>query len=205
MKGPKEKKERALGEKLFLKGERCLSPKCAVVRRPYRPGVHGRKRSKGKLSEFGQQLQEKQKLKLTYGLKETQFKHLFKEAFKKSGSESSIVLEKLERRLDNVVFRLGFAVSRSITRQMVSHSHILVNNKRVNTPSYSVKIGDIISIKPKSKDLPLFKDLQDKIKKYEPPSWLSLDKEKLEGKIITMPSNIQTPFNINLVVEYYSR
>ena len=203
LRGPKEKKERALGEKLFLKGERCLSPKCAVVRRPYRPGAHGRDRRRA-LSEFGQQLQEKQKIRLTYGLKEAQFRRFFKGALKKGG-ESNIILEKLERRLDNVIFRLGFAVSRSIARQTVSHSHILVNNKIVNIPSYEVKIGDIITIKPTSKNLPLFKELSAQLKKYEPPSWLALDKEKLEAKVVSLPSNIQTPFNINLVVEYYSR
>ena len=203
LRGPKEKKERALGEKLFLKGERCLSPKCAMVRRPYRPGVHGKDRRRP-ISEFGQQLQEKQKIKLSYGLKETQFKHLVKEALKKKGSNINLILEKLERRLDNVIFRLGFSVSRSIARQMVSHNHILVNGRIVNIPSYGVKIGDIISIKPASKNLPLFKELSAQIKKYEPLPWLTLDKEKLEGKIIALPSNIQTPFNINLVVEYYS-
>lgn len=199
----KEKKERALGVKLGLKAERCNSPKCAMVRRPYRPGVHG-KSFRRALSEFGQQLLEKQKIKITYGLKEAQLRTIFKNA-SKTGSIGQTVINMLERRLDNIVFRLGFAPSRITARQYVNHGHFLVNGKKVNAPSYSVKVNDIISIKPSSKNLLIFKDLPDNIKKYNPPEWLQTDENKIEGKVKNMPSNVEMLFDMNLVVDYYSK
>jgi len=200
----KEKKERALGVKLFLKAERCNSPKCAMVRRPYRPGIHGKSRHRA-ISEYGQQLMEKQKIKITYGLKESQMANIFKRALKKKGSLSEVIVSLLERRLDNTVFRLGFAPSRIMARQLVSHGHILVNGRKVTVASFLVKVGDVISIKPSSLNSLIFKELSNTIKKHQPPQWLTIDAEKIEGKVKSLPSAIEMPFDINLVVDYYSK
>ena len=204
MKKSLEKKERSLGTKLFLKGERCNSPKCVMVRRPYRPGIHGKKR-RGTLSEYGQQLLEKQKIMFSYGLRETQMRKVFKEASAKKESGTNALIVFLERRLDNAVFRLGFAPSRITARQYISHGHIAVNGKKVTIPSYRVKVGDAITIKPSSLNLLIFKDLSSSIKKYEPPTWLMIDKEKLEGRIKSLPQDIETPFDVNLVVDFYGK
>ncbi len=190
--------------KLFLKGERCSSPKCAMVRRPYRPGVHGKARRRP-ISEYGTQLLEKQRIRISYGLREEQLSKIFKLALGKPGVTSELILNSLERQLSNVVFRLGFAASRIIARQLVSHGHFLVNGKKINIPSCHVKVGDVISIKPSSRELLIFQDLPNIIKKYEPPQWLSLDKEKMEGKVEFLPRDVETPFDINLVVDYYSK
>lgn len=204
MKKSAEKQERALGMKLFLKGERCSSPKCAMVRRPNRPGIHGSKRRRA-ISEYGEQLLEKQRIRVNYGLREAQLAKIVKNSLKKTGAISETIINELERQLSNVVFRLGLASSRVIARQLINHGHFLVNGKKVTSPSYFVKAGDMISIKPSSQNLLIFKDLLIKIKKYEPPEWLSLDREKLEGKVISLPKNIEIPFDINLVVDYYSK
>jgi len=204
MKKSTEKKERALGMKLFLKGNRCNSPKCAMVRKAYRPGMHGQK-SKRKLSEYGQQLLEKQRIKTSYILREAQMRRIFMKALAKTGNVTEIVLSALERRLDNVVFRLGLANSRIIARQLINHGHFLVNNKKVNIPSYQVKIGDAITIKSPSLSLLQFNDLANNLKNYKSPDWLELDKEKLTGRMKSLPTNIEIPFNINLVVDYYSK
>jgi len=204
MQRSKEKQERALGMKLFLKGERCSSPKCAMVRRPNRPGIHGSKRRRA-ISEYGEQLLEKQRIRVNYGLREAQLAKIVKNSLKKTGAISETIINYLERQLSNMVFRLGLASSRVIARQLINHGHFLVNGKKVTSPSYFVKAGDTISIKPSSQNLLIFKDLLIKIKKYEPPEWLSLDREKLEGKVISLPKNIEIPFDINLVVDYYSK
>lgn len=204
MKKSAEKQERALGMKLFLKGERCSSPKCAMVRRPNRPGIHGSKRRRA-ISEYGEQLLEKQRIRVSYGLRDAQLAKIVKNSLKKTGTISETIINELERQLSNIVFRLGLASSRVIARQLINHGHFLVNGKKVTSPFYSVKAGDIISIKPSSRNLLIFKDLLIKIKKYEPPEWLSLDREKLEGKVISLPKNIEIPFDINLVVDYYSK
>lgn len=194
-----EKKERALGAKLFLKAERCSSPKCVTVRRPYRPGLHGQKRYS--LSEYGKQLREKQKIQISYGLNSRQMQNLFK---KKKPDE---IIKILETRLDRVLFLLGLAGSMRIARQLVSHGHITVNGRRVTIPSCRVRISDVVAIRPGSIRMKVFEDLRTKLKQYEPPSWLTLDKEKLEGKCLAEPdaSNIVLPFDINLVVQFYSR
>lgn len=199
-----EKKERALGTKLFLKGERCNSPKCAMVRRPTRPGMHGGKRRRA-LSEYAEQLLEKQRVKASYGLREAQLAKIVKSSLGKTGAVGETIINYLERQLSNVVFRLGLAPSRVVARQLINHGHFLVNNKKVTIPSYFVKTGDIISIKPSSQNLLIFKDLSNRIKKYEPPEWLFLDKEKLEGKVLSLPKNIEIPFDIYSVVDYYSK
>lgn len=202
----KEKKERALGVKLGLKAERCDSPKCAMIRRPYKPGVHGKSRRRKSASEYSQQLLEKQKMKIIYGLKESQLKKIVKEIMKK-GLPSQRIIVLLERRLDNAAFRIRLAASRIIARQLVNHGHIFVNNKKVTIPSYLVKAGDVISINPLSKNLLIFKDLQNIIKKHDAPEWFQVDGDKLEAKIKSLPTSIleELLFDINLVVDYYSR
>lgn len=201
----KEKKERALGTRLGIKGERCNSPKCAAVRKPYRPGIHGHKRSRGQVSEFGRQLSEKQKFKVSYGLGENNLYQLFLKASKASGSTAAKLLELLERRLDNVIFRLGLAPSRAMARQLISHGHILVNSKKVRSPGYQVKKGDVISLRPESASKGAFEKVRESLKKYEPPPWLSLDVEKMEGRIKQNPQDLEAPFEINLLIESFSK
>ncbi len=199
-----EKKERSLGVKLFLKGDRCNSPKCTMVRRPYRPGLHGKRRS-GAPSEFKSQLQEKQKIKATYGIREAYMKKVVNEAAKNPEVTGLMIINFLERRLDNVVYRLGFTSSRSVARQMVGHGHFLINGKKITVPSYRIKVGDIISIRPQSKEHLNFKDLTTNLKKIEPPVWLTFDQERLEGKVIALPKDVESIFDINLVIDYYSK
>ena len=199
----KEKKERSLGVKLFLKAHRCNSPKCVAVRRPQRPGMHGK--SYKSLSEFGQQLKEKQKIRYTYGIREAQMKRLAKEAIKSQGVTGEVIMSMLERRLDNVVYRLGLAPSRSVGRQLVSHGHIVVNGRKVTIPSYKIRVNDLISIRPQSREYAMFKDLGESLKKYEAPSWLSVDAGKLEGKVVALPKDFETSFDVNMVVDYYSK
>jgi len=199
----KEKKERALGTKLFLKAERCSSPKCALTRRPYRPGMHGKSRKV--LSEYGRQLLEKQKIKISYGLNEKQIRTIFQKALKKPAAIKDFIIRELETRLDNVVFKLGLASSRRIARQIVSHGHILVDGRKVSTPSFKVGVENLISIRPQSKNLSNFKDLSNILKNYQPPAWLTLDKEKMEGKVLVFPQEVDGVFDISLVTDYYSR
>ncbi len=198
-----EKKERSLGTQLSIRGERSISPKRALVRKPYRPGQHGKRYQR--MSEFGNQLKEKQKIKFSYGISDKRLKKVFKDAAKKTDSAIDFITETLESRLDNAVMRLGFVMSRSIGKQAVSHGYFLVNGKKVKTPSYHVREGDIITIKPSSQNNYVFSDLSERLKNYEPPSWLSLDKNKIEGKVESAPKDVDFPFDINLVVDYYSK
>ena len=205
---PKCKICRRLGTKLFLKGEKCLSPKCPMVKRPYPPGFQRKKRKV--VSEYGKQLEEKQKLKNWYNLKEYQFKRYVKEVLEKRGKvedAQDLLIKKLEKRLDNVVFRLGFASSRSQARQLITHGHFLVNKKKVNIPSYQVKIGDKIEIKASSKKKVVFQNLPLTLKKYQPPSWLKLDVKSLKGEVIAEPSleEAMPPAEVSAIFEYYSR
>lgn len=201
----KEKKERAFGIKLGLKAERCNSPKCAMIRKPYKPGMHGKNKRRKTISEFGQQLLEKQKIKVIYGLKESQLKRMVKESAQK-GLSGQKIIALLERRFDNAVFRAGFAPSRIVARQLVGHGHFLINGKKVNIPSYAVKTGEAISIKPSSRNILIFKDLPNIIKKHNAPEWIQIDGDKLEAKIKSSPAEILNElFNINSVVDYYSR
>lgn len=197
---------RAVGEKLFLKGDRCFTPKCAVIRKPYPPGVHGQKRRRGP-SEYGQQLKEKQKVRALYGVGERQFRRYFEEVSHEAGLVGENLMAKLETRLDNVIFRAGFALSRSIARQLVSHGHFLVNTRRVDIPSYAVRPGEIISIRAASRSKGPFNDLVSRLKKHEPPAWLRSESDKLEIHIIAQPlaRDIGAVANVPLVVEYYSR
>ncbi|MDD5431304.1 MAG: 30S ribosomal protein S4 [Candidatus Pacebacteria bacterium] len=200
----REKKERSLGVKLFLKASRCNSPKCATIRRPQPPGAHGKARRRG-MSEYGQQLKEKQKIRYSYGLRESQMKRIFTEASRNPGVTGETILQLLERRLDNVVFRLGLALSRSVARQLVGHGHIMVNGRRVTIPSFCVKIGDKISIRPQSKENLIFKDLGATMKKYQAPAWLKLDNEKYEGEVVALPKEFEDSFDVNMVVDFYSK
>ncbi|PIP17691.1 MAG: 30S ribosomal protein S4 [Parcubacteria group bacterium CG23_combo_of_CG06-09_8_20_14_all_35_9] len=203
---PKCKRCRREGEKLFLKGARCVSSKCAIVKRKYPPGVHGVKGT-GRITGYGIQLREKQKAKKIYGLLEKQFANYFKRAAGLRGDTGESLLQLLELRLDNTVYRLGLASSRDEARQLVSHGHFLVNNKKVNIPSYKVKPGDIIKVREKSFNSPRFKDLLINLDKHETPPWLSLEVKKLEGKILGKPQrkNLGEIINTKLIVEYYSR
>jgi small subunit ribosomal protein S4 len=203
--GPKEKRERSVGERLNLKGERCQSPKCAMVRKPYRPGVHGPSGRRRPLSEFGLQLKEKQKVKLSYGLDERNLKQIFLKAKKAKGSSAAKIIEFLERRLDNVVFKLGWAVSRGAARQLVVHGHILVNGRKVKSPGFVVKAGDVVKIKQGSESKQFLSNRKESLKKYEPPAWLRLDKDKMEGYVLSPPEGEGAPFEVDLLVESFSK
>lgn len=208
-KGPKCKICRRLGTKLSLKGERCLTQKCAMIRKPYNPGEKSKKR-KGNMSEYGKELSEKQKLKNWYNLSERQFENYTIEVLEqKTKTENPVLLliQKLESRLDNVIFRIGWASSRPKARQLISHRHFTVNGRRVNIPSYALKINDQIGIAAPSKKKKVFENLLKDLKNYEAPTWIKLDKEKLEGKIIAKPSVEEAiaPSEVSIVFEYYSR
>lgn len=191
------------GQKLFLKGDRCYGSKCALDRRSYAPGQHGQGRSK--VSDYGLQLREKQKARRFYGLQESQFRNLFEKAARKQGITGENLMILLETRLDNVIFRLGFASSRKEARQLVSHGHFTVNGKKVNIPSYAVKAGDVIKVKEKSTNSPKFKEVKEM--SITVPSWVSVDVEKLEGKVLSVPTReeIDTPIAEHLIVEFYSK
>src|SRR3989344_5674701 len=181
--GPREKIERRLGEKLFLKGERSHSQKSAMVKKPYPPGIHGRKRA-GKPSEYGLQLKSKQRVKNIYRLLEKQFKNYIKSSISSKKEPYEMILNSLEHRLDNIVFRSGFAQSRDQARQLVGHGHITVNGKRVSIPSFNVSIGDEIGVREASKSSPYFSNLMPQwFKGYEPPSWVELNKDKVTSKL----------------------
>ena len=200
------KKCRREGQKLFLKGERCNSPKCAMVKRNFPPGIHGIK-GYGRLTGYGIQLREKQKAKRIYRLMENQFKNYFKKARKDKANTINTLIQLLEMRFDNVLYRAGFAKSRDLARQIISHNHFMVNAKSINIPSYQVKIGDIISIKEKSKSSKLFANLTEQIKKIEAVDWLAIDATKNEIKVVDKPSmeKIKGEFDPKLVVEFYSK
>ncbi len=201
----KEKRERSLGVKLFLKGERCSGPKCVMIRRPYRPGMHG-KRFKRTVSEYSQQLLEKQKIKATYGLTEAHLEKMVKSAIERgTGNIGETIIANLERRLSNFVFKTGLSSSRVVARQLISHGHIFVNGKKMTISSYLVKVGDIISINPLSKGILIFNDLPITMKKHNSPHWLEIDRDKFEGRLKSLPTTEEILFDINLVVDYYSK
>lgn len=189
-----------------MKGERCFSAKCAMVKRPY-PAGQKRKRRRSGLSEYAKELREKQKLKNWYNLRERQFKKYVKQALSQRGrteDAATLLIRKLETRLDNVVFRLGFAPSRPKAKQLVSHRHFLVNKKAVNIPSLGLRKGDKIGVRPASQKKGLFKNL---LKKHEPPAWLKFDSQKLEAEVVAEPSleEAAPPAEISSIFEYYSR
>jgi small subunit ribosomal protein S4 len=200
---------RRLGQKLFLKGDRCFSQKCAMIRRAYAPGLQ-KKRRGGAPSEYKKSLDEKQTLKKWYGLSERQFKRYVNETLEKMGKVDDVsaeLIRRLEKRLDNVVFRLGFAKSRVQARQLVSHGFLLVNGKPVNIPSYAVEKDDLVAIKENKKAKGVFKELANELKRKEPSAWLTLNKEKLEAKVIGEPNldEVKPPAEISLIFEFYSR
>ena len=205
MRGPKEKKERRIGERLNLKADRCQSPKCAMVRKPYHPGAHGPTGRRRALSEFGIQLREKQKVKISYGLDERNLKQLFVNAQKTKGSSASKLIELLERRLDNVITKLGLAASRNVARQLITHGHVLVNEGKVRSPGFSIKVGDVVRIKPGSESKLFFEKRKEILAKYEPPAWLHLDAAKFEGKVLSLPQESSVPFEANLLIESFSK
>lgn len=193
------------GEKLFLKGERCYTGKCAIDRRPYAPGQHGKRRTK--VSEYGLQLREKQKAKRIYGVLETQFRNYFEEADRKKGITGENLLILLECRLDNVAYRAGLGRSRTEARQIVRHNHITVNGKKVNIPSYQVKVGDVIEVKEKSQGIQRFKDIFEVTSAISIPEWLEVDFENYTIKVVDIPTRDQIgiPVQETLIVELYSK
>jgi small subunit ribosomal protein S4 len=201
--GPNCRLCRREGQKLFLKGERCYSGKCAIDKRNYAPGQHGQSRKK--ISEYGLQLREKQKAKRFYGMLETQFRNLFDKAAKRKGMTGENLLIMLETRLDNTIFRMGFASSRKEARQLVTHGHFTLNGKKVDIPSLEVKAGDVIKVKEKSQNSPKFKEIKDMA--ISVPAWITVDVEKLEGKVVAIPrrEDIDTPIAEHLIVELYSK
>jgi len=193
------------GCKLFLKGERCVTGKCALDRRPKVPGQHGEAALRKKPTGYALQLREKQKVKRAYGLLETQFKKYYLEAKRQKGATGEVMLSLLERRLDNVVYRLGFGVSRTQARQIVNHRHITVNGKIVNIPSFSVKVGDVVAVKESDLDSALFKEI--KGGKIIAPKWLEVNANTLSGKVLANPARDDIDLNISehLIIELYSR
>ncbi len=206
---PKAKVERRFGINLLVKGERNLGPKAPFRRRPFPPGVHGKKYGKfgKKLTEYGRQFAEKQKLKILYGISERQLKRYFAVADQSAEATDIILLKILEKRLDNVLCRANFADTRHQARQYVVHGHITVNGKRVKEPGYQVKIGDIITISNASKRTTLFKNLALKIKSLTPPDWLELNKDKMEIKVVQEPTvkDLELIIDTPLVIEFYSK
>ncbi len=206
--GPREKIERRIGERLFLKGERSHSQKSAMIKKPYPPGLHGKKGSR-KPSEFALQLRSKQKVKNIYRLLESQFKNYIKSSLASKKEPYAAILNKLESRLDNMVFRIGFAQSRDQARQLVGHGHITVNGKKVNIPSCEVSVGDVIGIREGSMKSPFFSSLMIQwLKSYEVPPWIDMDKDKLQGKVKARPTVEESgirPDDLQAIIEFYSR
>jgi small subunit ribosomal protein S4 len=191
--------------KLFLKGERCYTEKCAYDRRNYPPGQHGQSRKK--FSDYGTQLREKQKVKRMYGILENQFRNIFKEADRQKGITGETLLSLLERRLDNIVYRLGFANSRNEARQLVRHNHFLVNQSKVNIPSYLTKPGDVIGLREKSKKVIRILEAMEGVARRGVPQWLELDKDQMKGSVKGLPTreDITIPIQEKLIVELFSK
>lgn len=193
------------GAKLYLKGDRCYSDKCAFTRKGYPPGAHGQ--SRPKISEYGLQLREKQKTRRIYGVLEKQFRRYFKEADRRKGITGEILLQILESRLDNIVYRMGLARSRADARQLIRHGHYTVNGRKVNIPSYLTRPGDVIAVREKSKNSTLFKELAEWGAAQGTVNWLEVDRENMSGKVVRLPSReeLDVPISEHLIVELYSR
>ncbi len=199
--------QRRLGERLFLKAERDATPKSAMARRPYPPGLHGSRRRRG-LSEFGSALREKQKIRFLYGMSNAQLKrYATAAAHSPKTSRTHALIERLERRLDSIVFRMGFAPSRRVARQMVSHGHFLVNGRRVRSPSRLLRPGDRVAVREASRAHPAFAGLAVRLKKYQPPEWLGVSAEEWGGRMIGLPAAVdnQASLDIGKAIEFYSR
>lgn len=197
------------GEKLFLKGERCFTPKCAFERRSYAPGMHGKFGSSrpGRESDYAKQLRAKQKARRIYGVLERQFRRYYRMAQRRRGLTGFNLLQILESRLDNIVYRLGFAASRSQARILVSHGHFTVNGQKTDVPSYVVKMDDTVSVRERSTSNTYFKELRDLAETRTVPTWLARDLNSLSGRVLRMPERAEIDGNLNeqLIVEYYSR
>ncbi len=193
------------GQKLFLKGERCYTDKCAIARRAYAPGQHGQGRKK--VSEYGRQLRTKQQVRRYYGVLENQFRLYFEKAEKMTGATGENLLRLLESRLDNVVYRLGFASSRAEARQLVTHGHFTVNGRKVNIPSYLVKAGQVVALKETSRSLDKFKAIMEANSARPVPAWLDLNRDNAEAKVVALPNraDIDLPVEETLIVELYSK
>ncbi len=192
-------------EKLFLKGDRCYTEKCAIERRQYPPGQHGQRRSK--LSDYGVQLREKQKVRKIYGLLEKQFRTAFGRAERKKGVTGEVLLQLLESRLDNVVYRMGFAPNRNSARQLVTHGHFLVNGRKVDIASFAVRVGDVVELKEASRNIAIINDNISKMEHRGVPVWLEMDFQGFKGRVSQVPSreDIQLTANEQLIVELYSK
>ena len=196
------------GEKLYLKGERCFSPKCAIERRNVPPGQHGPARAmRRKQSDYSLQLREKQKARRIYGVLERQFRRYYSDAATRSGVTGAVLLQYLESRLDNVVYRMGFASSRKQARQLVLHRHFAVNGHRVTIPSYLVKPGDVVGVFEASRGSTYFSDMSKELTGHKAPEWITLDARNMSGRVMSLPTReqIDTPLKEQLIVEYYSR
>ena len=193
------------GGKLFLKGDKCYNGKCPFEKRPVAPGAHGLAAARKKVSEYGKQLREKQKVKRIYGVQEGQFRSYYEKADRMKGITGENMLSLLERRLDNVIFRMGIGVSRAQARQLVNHGHFVVNGKKVNVPSYIVKVGDVVSVKENKTSNKYFEAV--KANKVTTPKWLEFDPEKLQGKILALPvrEDIDSQISEHMIVELYSK
>ncbi|MCK4313054.1 MAG: 30S ribosomal protein S4 [Candidatus Cloacimonetes bacterium] len=206
--GPSCKLCRREGTKLFLKGSRCNSDKCSFEKRAYIPGEHGNAKGfRRRLSDYGIHLREKQKVRRIYGILEKQFRKYFKMAARKSGITGENLLQFLECRLDNIIYRMGFAPSRKSARQIVRHGHILVNGRKVNIPSFLVRSEDEISIKEKSRGMTLIQEAMEASTEVSNYEWFEVDKDQFKGKILSIPTRIQIPLDVDerLIVEYYSK
>lgn len=205
--GPACRLCRREGTKLFLKGDRCFSDKCSVSRRAQAPGQHGVGTGRKRVKEYGLQLREKQKAKRYYGILEKQFKNYFVKADKKEGQTGENLLTMIERRLDNVVYRMGMADSRREARQLVRHGHFRVNGRKVDIPSYITKKGDVITLREQSRKSPIIKMLVENISARSVPAWISMDKENIQATITALPvrTDIDFPIEEHLIVELYSK
>ncbi len=194
------------GMKLFLKGAKCFTEKCPVEKRNFAPGQHGRDR-KAKIVGYGLQLREKQKAKRIYFTQENQFRNYFEKAARAKGVTGEVLLQQLERRLDNIVFRMGFAVARRQARQLVRHGHVAVNGRKVNIPSFQVSVGDEITIRENSKKLPILETAKDFASHQPTPSWLEINRDNFSGRLLSLPKreDINLPVNEQLIVELYSK
>ena len=207
--GPVCKLCRREGEKLFLKGERCYSPKCAIEKRAYPPGQHGRMAqwSRSRESDYGKQLRAKQKARSVYGVLERQFRRYYRQALKARGLTGLTLLQILESRLDNVIYRMGYASSRAQARQLVTHGHFMVNDRRTDVPSMQIKPGDVIQVREGSRGKTLVKDLMAMAEERSAPEWITRNLKEMSGGIIRLPERAEIDANLNeqLIVEYYSR
>jgi small subunit ribosomal protein S4 len=192
--------------KLFLKGDRCYGDKCAFERRPYPPGMHGQGRG-GKFSDYQLQLREKQKVKRLYGVLERQFRRYYEAAEKQKGITGSNLLTMLECRVDNTVYRMGFASSRNQARQLIKHNHFLVNDKKVNIPSYQLKVGDVIEVRENKRKVPIVLEAMETVVRRGFPNWIEVDKDNFKGTLKALPSrgDLTIPIQENLIVELYSK